>query len=270
MIPVAFIAAWKKSAPWTSTSQVEQDLVISRTLVEMFKVPQLKNRLLFRGGTALYKLHLSSAPRFSEDIDLVQRYEEPIGETLDLIQSVLNTWLGKPKRQFHEGRVNLVYRYFSEEDPSLQLRLKIEINTREHFNELPLEDLPFSVGNQWFKGEAVIQSYSLEEMLGTKLRALYQRKKGRDLFDLWYALETSEVDVNNIVRCFRRYMSEEQGRVTRAMFEKNLMDKQRDPDFISDVFPILRTGIQWNIEDAVNLVQNSLLAMLSGEPFQSR
>ncbi|HPF31920.1 MAG TPA: nucleotidyl transferase AbiEii/AbiGii toxin family protein [Candidatus Sabulitectum sp.] len=52
------------------------------------------------------------------------------------------------------------------------------------------------------------------------MRALYQRKKGRDLFDLWYALSTSDVDVISIVGCFSRYMSEEQGRVTMAMFKK--------------------------------------------------
>ena len=268
MIPVSSIEAWKKIAPWTSPSQVEQDLIISRALVEMFEIPLLRNRILFRGGTALYKLHFSPAPRFSEDIDLVQRQEEPIGETLDMIQSVLNRWLGKPKRQFHEGRVNLVYRYLSEENPSQKLRLKIEINTREHFNELPLEVLPFSVVNQWFQGETLIQSYSLEEMLGTKLRALYQRKKGRDLFDLWYALSTSDVDVISIVGCFSRYMSEEQGRVTRAMFENNLLEKQSDPDFIIDVIPILRTGIQWNVEEALDLVKNTLIAMLPGEPLR--
>ena len=60
---------------------VEQDLVISRALVEMYSVPELADLLAFRGGTALYELHLRPPARYSEDIDLVQFQPEPIGET---------------------------------------------------------------------------------------------------------------------------------------------------------------------------------------------
>jgi predicted nucleotidyltransferase component of viral defense system len=52
----------------------------------------------------------------------------------------------------------------------------------------------FSVENQWFSGDCEITTYYLEELLGTKLRALYQRRKGRDLFDLWKALTTQKPD----------------------------------------------------------------------------
>ena len=59
MIPKAFINEWREHAPWRIDAQVEQDLVISRALVDMYSVPELRERLAFRGGTALYKLHLS-------------------------------------------------------------------------------------------------------------------------------------------------------------------------------------------------------------------
>ena len=39
--------------------------------------------------------------------------------------------------------------------------------------------------NSWFTGSAELTTYHFEELLGTKLRALYQRKKGRDLYDLY-------------------------------------------------------------------------------------
>ena len=58
-------------------------------------------------------------------------------------------------------------------------RIKIEINTREHFSVRELERIPHRVESRWFAGEAPILTYALDEMLGTKLRALYQRKKGR-------------------------------------------------------------------------------------------
>ncbi len=63
------------------------------------------------------------------------------------------------------------------------MRLKIEINTREHFNVLRLKKIACKVENSWFSGECMLTGYELEELLGTKLRALYQRRKGRDLFD---------------------------------------------------------------------------------------
>ena len=72
MIPIAFITEWRKHAPFSQSAWVEQDLVISRALVEMFRVPAVADRLAFRGGTALHKLFLTPAVRYSEDIDLVQ------------------------------------------------------------------------------------------------------------------------------------------------------------------------------------------------------
>ena len=78
MIPSSFITAWRKNAPWIENSQVEQDLIIERSLVEIFNDPFLKEHLSFRGGTALHKFFMKPQPRYSEDIDLVQIKPEPI------------------------------------------------------------------------------------------------------------------------------------------------------------------------------------------------
>jgi predicted nucleotidyltransferase component of viral defense system len=66
--------------------------------------------------------------------------------------------------------------------------LKVETNTREHFTVSDLVKVPFKVNSSWFTGNCELTTYALEELLGTKLRALYQRKKGRDLYDLYNAL----------------------------------------------------------------------------------
>lgn len=67
MIPEQAIVEWRREAPWDANALVEQDLVISRALVEIYSVPELARRLAFRGGTALYKLHLRPAARCSKD-----------------------------------------------------------------------------------------------------------------------------------------------------------------------------------------------------------
>lgn len=74
MISSAYIREWRQSAPWTQDAQVEQDLILSRALVEIFSHLHLAKNLAFRGGTALYKLHLSQA-RYSEDIDLWKAFD---------------------------------------------------------------------------------------------------------------------------------------------------------------------------------------------------
>jgi predicted nucleotidyltransferase component of viral defense system len=231
----------------------------------MFRVQDIADRLAFRGATALYKLHLHPAARYSEDIDLVQVKPEPIGETLDLVREALDPWLGTPRRTIKEGRVNLVYRFDSEDAPPLKMRLKIEINSREHFTELGLVRVPFGVDSRWFSDETKVTTFELVELLGTKLRALCQRKKGHDLFDLWFALRHEMVDTAALLRCFARYMSEGGHSVTRARFEANLHGKSKDRDFRDDIGPLLRQGIDWDFDDALALVGSRIIAAFPGD-----
>ena len=98
MIPADYVTQWRQRAPWIQDSQVEQDLLLSRALVEMFQRDTVADTLALRGGTALNKLHLAPAARYSEDIDLVQVVAGPIGPALDAARSALDPWLGKPRR----------------------------------------------------------------------------------------------------------------------------------------------------------------------------
>jgi predicted nucleotidyltransferase component of viral defense system len=265
VIDRAYITEWQQQAPWVQRYQVEQDLVICRALVEIFSQPLLAMQLAFRGGTALYKLHLPPA-RYSEDIDLVQVAAGPIGPVMDALQEQLNPWLGIPKRKQSEGRVTLTYRLESEE--GLPLKLKVEINSREHFSILGFVRRQFSVDSRWYRGSTTIQTYQLEELLGTKVRALYQRKKGRDLFDLWKAFTFTEVNPDRVINCFLQYLEHEGHRVSRAEFEKNLGEKFKDARFLEDIGPLLMKNSGWDFQAAAALVMNELVARLPGEPWQ--
>ena len=184
MIAKDYITAWRAHVPWVSDHQVEQDLVISRALAQVFSVAEIGRRLAFRGGTALYKLYLRPATRYSEDIDLVQVAPEPIGDTLNGIRSVLDRWLGIPRRDLKEGRVSLVYRFSSEDQPPKALRLRLEINSREHFAEHGHVRVPFEVKSEWWSGKADVTTFSLDELPGTKLRSLNHRPRQRDHVEL--------------------------------------------------------------------------------------
>lgn len=266
MIPNAFIDAWRQNAPWSNAGLVEQDLVVSRAIVAIFGVPEIRASLAFRGGTALHKLHLAPGARYSEDIDLVQVKPEPIGPTFDRLRSVMDPWLGEPRRVFKEGRVNLVYRFTSQENPPRSLRLKIEINSREHFALLGWHRFPFRVSSDWFTGSAEVTTFHLDELMGTKLRALYQRKKGRDLFDMATALDRG-ADVERVLACFQNYMIEGGHHVTRAVFERNLHEKRQQDVFRQDMAPLLRPGFGWDPDAALDRVLRDVVARLPGEPW---
>jgi hypothetical protein len=117
------------------------------------------------------------AARYSEDIDLVQTEPGAIGPALNAIRARLDGWLGKPRWKQSEGRVTLSYRFQAEDLPPVRLKLKVEINSREHFTVYGVKDHRFEVRSRWFSGAANVRTYELDELLGTKLRALYQRKK---------------------------------------------------------------------------------------------
>jgi predicted nucleotidyltransferase component of viral defense system len=83
MIPQPAIKQWQASFPWQKDYQIEQDLIICRSVCALFNDEYLSEHLAFRGGTSFNKLYLHPQPRYSEDIDLVQIKAEPIKETID-------------------------------------------------------------------------------------------------------------------------------------------------------------------------------------------
>lgn len=262
MIPRDYITEWRAQAPWVQDFQVEQDLVISKALVDIFSHPVLGNALAFRGGTALYKLHLTPAARYSEDIDLVQISPEPAGDVMDALHEVLDPWLGNPRYKQSEGRITFSFRFDSEDASPVPLRLKVEINTREHFSVFGVTSVPFSVCSRWFEGKCQIRSYVLEELLGSKLRALYQRRKGRDLFDLALALNNPEADADRIIEAFTAYMAHGNHNVTRTEFEKNLAAKLANKTFTGDIGPLLTADYSWDLNAMAERVLNELIAKL--------
>jgi predicted nucleotidyltransferase component of viral defense system len=263
LIPRAHITAWRSKAPWSTDAQVEQDLVISRAIVELFSDDLLAREVAFRGGTALHKLHFDPPGRYSEDIDLVQIKAGPFGPVMEAVRLRLEPWLGRPQWKQGQGRVTFFYRFESETKPITPLRLKVETNTREHLCVLGPRQTRFQVDSPWHSGAADVLTYEPEELLGTKLRALYQRKKGRDLFDLSEALtRLSDLDPGKVVACFNRYLENDNRRVTRADFDENLVEKIEDKAFLADVPPLLALGVSFDPVAALERVREAFVSRL--------
>jgi predicted nucleotidyltransferase component of viral defense system len=257
MIPQAYITAWRKKAPWQEDFQVEQDIVIERALMAIYEDAYLKEKLAFRGGTALHKLHLSPAARYSEDIDLVQITAEPFGPIVNRLREVLSFLGDKPIRKQKQHNNTLVYRFDSE--GGIPLRLKVEINCREHHTIYGIQEFKYGMQSEWYTSEVSIPTYELAELLGTKMRALYQRRKGRDLFDMWYVMTQSKVDANKIIEAWKFYMEREENTITKQEFFDNMEKKIEDRDFSGDMAGLLRTGLSYDIKEAYNFINENLL-----------
>lgn len=273
MIPETNITAWSLKAPWAEPRQVEQDLIISRALVEIFDHEFLGAELRFRGGTALNKIIFPEPLRYSEDIDLVRTTSGPIGPVLDTLREVLEPWLGQANFVSSQVAPKLRFRVPAENDPDTQIRLKVEINIAEIEAFDPPVSIPYSVENPWFTGSTTTESFSPEELLATKLRALLQRDKGRDLFDLDHALEVlPELDVERVVELFGKYLANQRQAISRAEAEQRMLAKLARPDMLGDIRALLTPDRADALDSAAGRasfvrVFTNIVALIPGHPW---
>lgn len=262
MIQRAFITQWGTVVPWFSPRLVEQDLIICRALLSIYSDPFLKEHLAFRGGTALHKLFQKPQPRYSEDIDLVQVNAEPIKETIDHLRDALS-WLGEPVVKQKKHNNTLVFRVQPTDVGAGEIHLKVEINCKEHFSVFPMVRVPFSVENDWFSGQCDVLTYELDELVGTKVRALYQRLKGRDLFDVYIALITGKLNLDRVMTAYDRYLRFVASHApTYKEFVLNMDEKMLNPEFLGDTTGLLRPGLTFDPQPAWEKVRDEIVAKL--------
>lgn len=257
MITTEAVTAWSITHPWPSRDQVEQDLILSRAICAIASDNYLGDELVFRGGTALHKLHLASPLRYSEDLDYVRASAGGIGPLTRAL-----TGLGESLGFAASTRISehpKVY-WRTTATSGNPIRIKIEVNTHERSPARPTIRLAHTVDSSWWSGTAMVQTFQTAELVATKIRALYQRKKGRDLFDLWLALTVAHVDPAAIIACFAPYRPHG---YTSTLAINNLRTKQNDPTFRTDLEPLITAWPpEYSIDAAADLITETLLAQL--------
>jgi len=261
MIPESAIIEWRNHVPWSEDFQIEQDLIICRSLTEIYNDKFLSNRLAFRGGTALHKLYLSPQSRYSEDIDLVQVTPEPIKLTIDRLRECLS-FLGEPRVKQKKNNNTLIFKVESSIPPTVPIRLKVEINCRDHFHFFNLKTMPFIFSNQWFTGKCNILTYQLDELIATKVKALYERRKGRDLYDIFMSLQDERLNTNKVISCFITLMENEGKKPTHSLFTANVEEKLKNTDFLGDTRNLLRPGTVYDPAEAYLSVKQEFIDIL--------
>ena len=127
MIPAAYVTDWGRRAPWPTREQIEQDLLLSRLILEIANDEHLRAELVFRGGTCLHKLYLPTALRYSEDLDYVRTTAGGIGPIIDAVRRIGES-LGMlvDTRVTTHPKIRLRAPF---ETGAGTMRIKIEINT---------------------------------------------------------------------------------------------------------------------------------------------
>lgn len=262
MITAREIAAWRVVAPWSSDLQVEQDYLLSKSVAAIFEDKFLANQVAMRGGTVLHKGHLAPASRYSEDIDLVRVGNRPAAHIKKALTRVLMPILGKPSESvfttitlavrnlaMKSRIIRSTYLYDPSSPTGALAELKIEVNVNETRSLYPLVpitiDVPHDEGGT---RPLTVWSYDLDEMLGTKMRALLQREHGRDLFDLWWAWQHSKgmtvptVNPARVGAAFRFYMDREGSPFSAENYAQELARRIQSPKFLRDMEGYLPVG----------------------------
>lgn len=100
--------------------------------------------------------------------------------------------------------------------------------------------------------------------MGTKLRALYQRKKGRDLFDLFYASQHSDLNLYQIIYCYREYMKFVVSKPpTLKEFIGNLKEKQVFPLFLGDMEGLLSPNVKYDQDKAFEWFEENIIPVIN-------
>lgn len=258
MIPSDSVVAWAIQRPWPTPEQVEQDLLLSRAICALADHPYLGEELAFRGGTAFHKLHLTQPLRYSEDLDYVRstgggireltRALSEVGESLGF---TVSTRVGAHPKVYWKTTAA----------SGAPLRIKIEVNTHERSPAMPFASISHSVKSDWWSGSADVKTFQPAELVATKIRALYQRVKGRDLFDLWLALTSLGVPPEAILAAFVPYRPDG---LTSPQSIANLRAKLDRADFRSDLDLLVRAWPEgYDIDAAGELVITELLEKIT-------
>lgn len=285
MIPLQDLISWRVHAPWPQDDQVEQDYLLSRSVAAIFQDKFLKQHVAMRGGTVLHKAHLAPAVRYSEDIDLVLVTDRAEGHIRKALRRVLEPVLGQPQESMTGyitlairnavGKSRILRSTYSYEPTqgtlAAKATLKVETNVSERSSCFPMVPVNFSFPDESGKlSQCDVMSFDIDEMLGTKMRALLQREQGRDLFDLFWAWTLSKenktayaVQPDRVAHAFAHYMSAEGSHFTADHFIEQLKLRVAKEKFRQDVKSMLSSSFgEYNIDHACEEVCDVFLTKL--------
>lgn len=253
---IAQIRRWGDRIGVTNETLMELDILLCHTL-GLIARSSYGSSLVFKGGTALNKLYYEDLSRLSVDLDFnALGKESEVYERAREMREGITTRLvtsGLTAGRFKFGVLGDHFHFAHEALTTLEgarMTFKVEISTVERFSVLGLVQRDLIVPTTADPGayEAVsIQTVELVELIATKIRALFQRRKGRDLYDLVQA--SQRIDDPRILRkLVLFYFACSDIPFSAPEFFTNVDRKFDDARFRGDLDVYLRPSLQfdWN------------------------
>ncbi|MHB1908869.1 MAG: nucleotidyl transferase AbiEii/AbiGii toxin family protein [Nitrososphaerales archaeon] len=244
------VRIWSDEIGVSNQLLAELDLHIVSILKEISENDKFNGKLYLKGGTAINKLHLEDLLRLSVDIDL-----NHIGSKHEVLKerTTLTNALGAMLRSKYSYDVSVKRSYeqttmradYSSLSASAQ-RIKIEISHVERFPILP----PVKKRLKLPEGETSVTTYTLEELLATKIRAFYDRFKGRDVYDIWAADKRTTLDKIALRKMFLYYFYRDRKEFSPKLFYSHLEEAITKNAIEDDVSGYLRPNIDFQLEKA--------------------
>ncbi len=179
---------------------VEKDFVISIILALIAGLPELSTysgKMVFRGGTSIKKAFYPDETRFSEDLDFLSLTLEESRSFLKIVDGLTGKNMGVTRFEGteveyeNERGLDFVLNYTS----ILQQRNHIAFNLSTSSPLEPTSRMDVRVA-PYFAGRPSTLTLSLNEILAEKTRALLQRKKPRDVFDIWFLIQQKGIHLD--------------------------------------------------------------------------
>ena len=212
---------------------IEKDFVLTFILKKVYE-SGLKDRLVFKGGTALHKLYLHK--RTSIDLDFTEARPVKINELKAVIEDrEINSKIKEINKTGNSTKVVLSYTSALEYKNNIIL----DISKRE---KPILKPITKELKSPYFK-EIEVLTFQLEELIAEKIRAVIQRNKPRDYLDVYYVLGRKGFDFNKAIGIAKQKLKASGGEfdagrafrdldVVRSLWEEDLRGLTPEmPDF---------------------------------------
>ena len=174
-------------------ASIEKDFVLTFILKKIY-ASSFKDKLVFKGGTALHKLYLHK--RLSIDLDFSELSQININELKAIIEDKeINSEIKDINRTADSVKIVLSYTSVLK----YKNNIVIDISRRE---KPTLSLINKKLKSYYFK-EFEVLTFQLEELIAEKLRTIIQRNKPRDYLDIYYILKKKNFDLEKTIETAR-------------------------------------------------------------------
>lgn len=228
----------------------ELDYRLVKTLDAIYNDPYLSTRLCMKGGTAINKLYLLETSRLSVDLDFnhIGPKEEVLKERpeirvklTELLKKLDNSYEIHSEHRYELTRIKSRYKT----QKGTTANFKLEISHVERFPIISPVKKPIKTP----AGVANVLTYTLEELTATKLRALLERQKGRDIYDLYFISKLNP-DPKITRKMFLYYFYRSRKVFNPKIHYNNLVKKYKGKNIIDDVSSFIKPTVTFNLKKA--------------------